>query len=250
MFNLTLSTVADSSLINICSVQDVWDALDEIGASDTSAKRIIKAVQRAESQIQERAGIKFSSTTETQEIYDYNENTSTFSPEEGTFVGNDVRNDYYNLFLRDRLWLRNRPIVSITTLQRNTASASSTDSWETLTENTGSAGDYVLTPEGKSAGYVDFVNKKPRYGKRAVRITYKHGYSTVPKNVERLGVLLATKDIVLSKISRSFYDSPNPLGLRGIMIDRTNSFKAYLNSIKEEVDDLFETSVGTESRVI
>ena len=118
-----------------------------------------------------------------------------------------------------------------------------------MTEQSGSGGDYFLTEYAKSSGYIDFIKNIPRRGKRAVRITYKHGYSITPANVKRLATLLAVKGIVLSKISRSFFDSPHSISLRGIMIDRSSSQRAYMQMINEEIDRLWR-SIGSEYRVV
>ena len=250
-FDLTLVTLTDSTLIKgYTTVQRVYEELDDAGSSEVSARRVINALLEAEREIDERSGMSFSSTTTTQEIYDWNQYTTNMSPERLNYVGGDnTRSDYWNVAVRDRLWLRNRPIVSITTLQRNTAGESSTDSWATLTENTGTSGDYVLTPVSKSAGYVDFVGNRPRNGKRAVRITYLHGYSTTPKNISRLATLLAVKSIVLTKISRSFFDSPSSISLRGIMIDRSGASQGYIKMLNEEIDRLWK-GIGEEWKVV
>ena len=242
-FNLTLSTISDSTLIaGYCNVQDVYDELDDLSETILSARRIIKTIQRAEREIDEFTGMKFVSTTVTQEIYDFNQYNASFSPESLEFLGNQGRVDYWNVInTRDRLFLRNRPIISITTLQRNTAGETGTDSFETLTEQTGSGGDYQLISDGKAAGYIDFIQNRPRHGKRSVRITYKHGYDTTPKNVEELTILLAVKQILRSKMSRSFFDTPHRISLKGIMVDRGPSPAVYLRELKDEIKELYET---------
>lgn len=248
-FNINLVEVSDSTLIYYTTVQNVYDELDGVGATDISAIRVVKAIQRAESEIENRTGKKYTSTTVTQEVYDLNRFTNDMSPETQEFgFGDSGRLDYMWAPYRDRVWLKNKPVVSITTLQRNSAGANSTDSWETLTEQTGSGGDYVLTDEGKAAGYVEFVNKKPRWGKRAMRATYVWGYSTTPKNIEKLTTMMAVRDIILSKISRSFFDSSHPISLRGIMIDRNAAFATYLKSVNEEIDRLW-MSIGSDTRM-
>ena len=249
-FDLTLVEVEDSTLIHYTNIQRVFEELDDATSSDISARRIINTIQEAEREIEEKTGMKFSSTTVTQEIYDFNQYTTWQSPERLEWIGTEsLRTDYFNIANRDRMQLRNRPIISITTLQRNTAGETSTDSWETLTEQTGSGGDYVLTESNKSAGFVDFIKNKPRNGKRAMRITYNYGYSTTPANVRRLTTLMAVKSIVMSKISRSFFDSPHAISLRGIMIDRTASQKSYMDMINNEIDRLWK-GVGEEFRVV
>lgn len=249
-FDLTLVEVADSTLISYTNIQRVFEELDDATSSDIGARRIVNTIQEAEREIEERTGMKFASTTVTQEIYDYNQYTAWKSPEALEFYGGmSGRNDYFNISVRDRIQLRNRPIISITTLQRNTAGENATDSWETLTEQTGTGGDYVLTEQLKSAGMIDFVKNKPRNGKRAMRITYKYGYDTTPANVRRLTTLLAVKSIVMSKISRSFFDSPHSISLRGIMIDRSQSQKSYMDMINNEIDRLWK-SIGEEFRAV
>lgn len=248
-YNLTLETVSDSTLINLTKVQFVYDELDSIGESDIPAIRIIRVIQRAESEIQEHSGISFSSQTATQEIYDINQYNTYFSPERLQEVSNVGRNDFWNVQEADRVYLRRRPIISITTLQRNTSSPSQSDSWETLTEQTGSGGDYVLTDEAKASGFIDFVSKKPVFGKRRMRITYKYGYADVPKNIERLATLMAVRDIVISKISNSFFSSVHPISLRGIMVDRTAAFAQYLSKINEEIDRLW-VSIGFDTKAV
>ena len=248
-FHLTLTTVSDSTLISLTTVQNVYDELDGIGETDITAKRVIRAVQEAESEIEEKSGMKFASTTVTQEIYDWNEYTTYKSAEQLASRVGIGRTDYWNVNFTDVLQLRNRPIISITTLQRNTAGESASDSWETLDENTGSSGDFVLNPTLKSAGLVSFVGDKPRYGKRAVRITYNYGYSTTPKNIQRLATLLAVRTIVLSKISRSIFDTPHGFSLRGIMIDRSGAFSSYIEMISKEIDRLW-VGIGFEFRVV
>lgn len=245
-FNLTLETVTDSSLIYYCTVQDVWDELDEVSATDISARRVIKAIQRAEKEIEEKAQISFRSVTYTNEVYDYNQITTTHSPENLYLYGNNLsRTDYMNLNYKDRLYISNRPIISVTSLERNTSGETGTDTWESLTEQSGSGGDFVISDTGKRVGYIDFVGNKPRYGKRAVRLTYLAGYAVTPKNIERLAILLSIRDILLSKMSRSFFDSPHGVSLSGIMVDRSTAHVAYMKMLNEEIDRLF-TTIGSE----
>src|SRR3990167_11535251 len=249
-FDLTLVDVTDSTLISYTNIQRVFEELDDATSSDIGARRIVNTIQEAEREIEERTGMKFASTTVTQEIYDYNQYTTWKSPESLEFYGGmSGRNDYFNVSVRDRIQLRNRPIISITTLQRNTAGENATDSWETLTEQTGSGGDYALTEISKSSGFVDFVKNTPRAGKRSVRITYKYGYSSTPKNVQRLTTLIAVKDILMSKITRSFFDSPHGISLRGIMIDRSNAQESYMRIVDNEIKRLWE-SIGSEIDVV
>ena len=231
--DITLSEVADSSLINYCTVQDVYD---EIGttSTDLSAMKVIKAIQRSEARINERTGIKFVSTTVT-EYYDYNQFNSFKSPEQMTSVGYIGRKDYYGSNLANKFRLNNYPVISVTGLWENNASASSADSWNQLTEQTGSGGDFVVD---KDTGWVTFIDDIPRYGARAIKVTYSYGYSSVPKQVERLTILLTAKDLIRSEANSSQYYNTENISMGELNI--TNSAAAmatYLNYLEREIKD-------------
>lgn len=246
--NLTLADVSASNLVKYCTVQDVWDYLDGIGSTDISAARVIKEIRRAEAQIEQKTGQKFTSTSVSQEVYDFNQYTTWYSPEMLEFpsVAN-IRSDYQNLAYRDRIRLKNFPVLSVTTLQRNLAAANQTDSWETLTQNTGSGGDFLID---LNTGYIDFVEDKPRYGKRAMRVTYTYGYSAVPKTVEKLTILLAVKSILMTKMAKSQFDSTDSITLAEISIRKGAAEGVrFLEGMKMEVNELWE-QVGTYSTLI
>jgi len=240
--DLILSEVEDSSTIYYCTVQNVLDELDGKTTSDISAMRIVRAIQRAERIIEDKTGQKFRSVTVTNEIYDWNEYTSWKSPEQLGYVSVNDRHDYLNAVFNDRFRLNHYPIISITSLEKNEAGANSTDSWTALTEQTGSGGDFVVD---KDTGIIDFINRKPRFGKRSIRVSYTYGYSSTPKSVERLTILLAVKDILLSKISSSQFDNIENISFEGISITKgTTSATSYIDSINKEIEQLWEI-VGT-----
>ena len=233
-FSLTLATISDTTTINLCTLQDVYDYLDGIGADDVSAIRLIGIIQNSEAEIEEKANIAFSQKTATAEIIDYNQYNSYRSPENLVqFSDLNLRNDYIFHQSRDRVKLNNRPIISITTLARNTAGPNSTDNFESLTEQTGSGGDFVLTDEGKAAGFIDFIRNIPRFGKRAIKITYEYGYATTPRNARRLCILLSVRDVLLAKINRSYFDTTHRVSLKGITIERDGAPATHLNSLNQ-----------------
>ncbi len=236
--NLSLSTIADSSLLQgYASVQDVYDELD-ITSTDVAAQIVIKVIQRAESRIDERTETKFVATTVTNEVYDYNQFNSVRSPEQMEFVGYLGRRDYRYINFRDKFRLKKFPIISITTLQRNAASWAETDNWTTLTEQEGSGGDFLID---LPTGWIDFIKSVPRYGKRAIRVTYVYGTSTVPKRVERLCVLLAVKDIIRSSSSNSVYNSPEDINMAELSItNRAGAVSTYLINMQKEIDLAWE----------
>jgi len=231
--DITLATIEDSSLINYCTVQDVYDELD-ITDTDLSAQRVIKAVQRAEARIDERSGTKFTSTTVT-EYHDFNQWTSNKSAEQLEYVGYTGRRDYYTAYWNNMFRLSHFPVVSITSLSENASSASQADSWTALTEQTGSGGDFIVDT---NTGAVTFVNNIPRYGKRALKVIYVYGYATVPKQVERLTVLLAIMDIVMMRSNNSQFNNSENVSMGELSFSNSSGSNAiYLRALQERIDE-------------
>ncbi len=240
--NLTLVTLAESSDTTYCQPQDVLDELGDKTTSDISFERVRSTILRAETEIDEKSNTKFSSTTLTQEEYDFNQYTAYKSPEQLVGRGSDIltgtRNDYQNTFFNDRFKLNKAPILTITTLQTNTGPENGTDVWTTRDQQTGSGGDFIVDND---IGLITFVNNVPAYGKRKVRVTYNYGFSSVPKTVERLCILLSVKSILSSKANASQFDSVDSISLPDISISKgTKGATEYLQDIRIEIADLWE----------
>jgi hypothetical protein len=240
--DLTLTAIADSSLIRYCTVQDVYDELD-ITETDLSAQRVIKVIQRSEARIDEHTQSKFTSTLVT-EYCDFNQFNSVRSPEQLQWRGNmgTQRSDYMNSTGSNKFRLDKYPVISITSLHRNNASAATADNWDELTEQSGSGGDFEID---LPTGWITFVYKIPRYGKRAIKVVYNYGHSTTPKQVERLTVLLTVNDIVrMSASSSQFYDSSD-ISIGEISIgNKAGAVATYLRNLQEEIERAWR-DVGT-----
>jgi len=234
--DLTLTAIADSSLIYYCTVQDVFDELD-ISDSDLTAQRVIKAVQRAEARINEHTQTTFTSTTVT-EYYDFNQYNSVKSPEQMFYLGTTSRRDYWNTNFNNKFKLKQFPIVSVTSLSKNTSSAGQTDSWTALTEQSGSGGDFEID---KITGWVTFMTNIPRYGQRAIKVIYVYGYAIVPKQVERLTILLAVSDIVRMKASSASFNNSENITISELSISNgAGSVSLYLKNLKDEIKEAWE----------
>lgn len=238
--NLTLASIADSSLIYYCTVQDVFNELD-ITETDLTSQKIVKIIQRSEARINEHTQTTFTSTTVT-EYYDFNQYNSTKSPEQMFYLGTTSRRDHWNTNFNNKFKLKQFPIVSITSLYKNTASAGSVDSWTSLTEQTGTGGDFEID---KPTGWVTFITNIPRYGQRAIKVIYVYGYATVPKQVERLTILLTVSDIVRMKASNSSFNNSESITISELSINNAaGSTSIYLKNLKDEIKDAWE-DVGT-----
>ncbi len=234
--NLTLVAIADSSLVNYCTVQDVYNALD-ISSTDISAQRIIKAIQWAEARIEEKTRTTFKSTTVT-EYYDFNQVNSFKSPEQMFYMGWTIRSDHWLMNFNNLFRLNHYPVISITNLWKAGAGANQTDSWTALTEQTGSGGDFILDNQ---TGWIDFVQNIPRYGKRAIKVTYSYGHSTTPKHIERLTVMLAVADIIRVRSSYASFSSAEDISIESLSIRNNSGASAsYLRNLQEEINRAWE----------
>ncbi len=248
--NITLSAVTDSNLINYCSVQDVYDELDAKTASDISADRIIKAVQRAEGLIDIKTGTFFTTVTRTDEVHTGDRYSLDVSPDylDSVASTSTLRRDSWWGLNNNRVKTDFKPIVSITSLSRNDAGPTETDSFTALTEQTGSGGDFIV--EDADAGIIDWLNTYPRIGKRSWKITYVAGYDrtstdrkvvSMLKAVERLTILLASKAIITTKSTGSMFDSTRDVRIGTIEIKAgALSSSQYLVSITPEITELWK----------
>ena len=144
-------TVIDSNTSKGYTNESLIEA--ELGTSITSSTtpnstQLNQWIKEAETQIEGKLGQMFGSTTATNFVQSYDEHTSL--KEDLSPVYSSMGHDYSGLnlntstFLVDNNGLRIYPIISITSLYRNVAGDTEADSWELLTENTGSSGDFIL----------------------------------------------------------------------------------------------------------
>jgi len=200
--DITLTTIADSTDTTYCTIQDVLDELGDKTTDDISYERVRKIILRSEAEIDEVSGTKFSSTTVTDEIHDYNQYTSWASPEGLNFprrpgFGSNNRGDSIGpASANDSIRTDKYPLISVTSLYKNVGADYQADNWNELDEQTGSGGDFV---KDLTTGVIMFVAGGPNYGRRQLKVTYVYGYSSVPKTVERLCILLSIRDVLNSK---------------------------------------------------
>jgi len=241
--DVTLTAIADSTDTTYCTIQDVLDELGDKTTDDISYERVRKIIIRSEAEIDEQSATKFSSTTVTDEIHDFNQYTSWTSPEGLNFprrsgFGSNNRGDSMgSASSNDSIRLEKYPIISVTALYKNTAADYQTDSWTELDEQTGDGGDFI---KDNDTGVIKFVSDSPRYGRRQLKVTYVYGYSTVPKTVERLCILLSVRDSITSKRTESQFDGSSSINLGGeISISKFDS-PTYFNWLNEEIERLWK----------
>jgi len=248
--DITLSAVEDSDDIDYCTVQDVYDELDGKTASDIAAIKIVNQVQRAEALIDLKTDSSFKINTETDEIHNMNRYNADVSPENLDLGGwgYPQRADRSG-WINNRVKVKKTPLISITSLSKNGAGSSSTDSWTALTEQSGSGGDFILT--NKDAGIIDFVNNYPSFKARSWKATYTWGHDPDSTDrdimarvrvVRRLTALLASKYILSRKSSGSIFDSTRDVKIGTIEIKGAGtSTSAHVRDMNVEIEDLWRS---------
>src|SRR3990167_8007116 len=88
--DITLVTVAESSDLFYCQVQDVLDELSDKTTTDISYNRIRKVILRAEKEIDEKTNTRFTATLVTDEIYDLDQYTNYQSPQQKMAFSTDI----------------------------------------------------------------------------------------------------------------------------------------------------------------
>lgn len=250
LINITTSEIVDSSDVSYCTIQEVYNELDGKTTDDISGSRVRDTILRMEGFIDVRTGTSFKSNTITDEFYDSSNENFWASPELklGLFSSGSSRSDAGLSGGVDSVQLKNKPIISITGLSRNIAGSTETDSFESLTEQTGSSGNYVLD---KQRGILTFFDDKPYFGKkRSFKITYAWGLdrdSTDAKMVSKrelareVCLLLSVRSILTTKVSSSQFSSTDSISLESISISKNaTQARNYLDGITQRINEIFD----------
>lgn len=128
--------------------------------------------------------------------------------------------------------------VSMNSVSKNTGGSSGEDNWEDLEPQLGGGGSYIINT---NTGIVIFVNNPPPLGIRKMRVSYSHGYDSVPKTIERLSILLSVRDVLTSKSSDEEFDKIDDMSLDGISTSGgVGGSVNYFRFLNEEIERLWK----------
>ncbi|HUU86745.1 MAG TPA: hypothetical protein VMX17_03235 [Candidatus Glassbacteria bacterium] len=114
-------------------------------------------------------------------------------------------------------FLKNYPIITLSSVERNKSVQTSAPDWETLTGGLGE--DYISNSEDLSLGRIRFIDNLPYIGQDNLKVTYDHGYTTTPSLVKELSILLTIRQMTNSAVYKSMfkgYDNFTPVRLEEI----------------------------------
>ena len=176
-FSLVLEAIVVGNL-NYCTIQEVYDYLGTTSSSTLFTTEQVRSIGlRMEDQIERRCN-------------------SVFHNNSGNYT--TVTNEYHDVRngLQINYFLRKGPIISMTTVEVNTADQGSDGNWVDITDD-------VKTD--LATGRVDIVGgaSGPLTGSRMIRFTYTYGYATVPEEIRELAVLMICRSLMRSNLCRA-----------------------------------------------
>mgnify|MGYP007071591408 CR=1 FL=1 len=133
------------------------------------------------------------------------------------------------------------PLISISKVEYNTASAGNTPSWVEFSE--GDDKNYLAY---LNHGEIEFVNGTQRTvtniplpGKKKFRLSYTYGYSNIPLDIQRLATLMVTKRVIMSLLNSQSSSEGGNIQIGTISITDPTSYGInYLKSLNNEIDEL------------
>ena len=90
-------------------------------------------------------------------------------------------------------FLKNYPILSLTTVDKNISSQTNAPQWYRLAGGLGE--DYIANSEDLAIGRIRIIDNGPDAGDDVLKITYNYGYSTIPALARELSLLLTIRQI-------------------------------------------------------
>jgi len=150
-----------------------------------------------------------------------NSSDSMIEEETGrSFENNTGSIEYLNVEEKQKtFFLKNYPVIILTSVERNINEQTADPNWETLTSGLGN--DYIANTEDLNLGRIRFIDNFPYMGKDNLKITYDYGYASTPSLVKELSILLTTRQLANSSVYKSIikgYDNFTPVRLDEINV--------------------------------
>jgi len=134
------------------------------------------------------------------------------------FTNNTNSTEYLTCEEKQTVWfLKNYPVITLSSVARNTAVQTATPIWETLSAGLGN--DYIANSEDLSIGRIRFIDSKPFNGEDMLKVIYDYGYTSTPQLVKELSILLTIRQLANSSLYKSIvkgYDNFTPVRLNEI----------------------------------
>jgi hypothetical protein len=221
------------------------------GSSTPTNTQVDQWIEEAEAEIDEMTASSFVSATASNSIIPFTDETTFTVPTTNYYTGNVRADSGLNptqnaFFLQDECGIQRRPIISITNLCSNQSSSCGTeaDNWATLTEQTGSGGDFIVDCR---TGRITLMRCRPyRLHPRGIKTTFVYGYSaTVPELIKTLATKMIARRVLKAKIDSSNFLQVDNISLETMSVSKnTQQMVTYLKSLDDEIERLKEKVIG------
>jgi hypothetical protein len=114
-------------------------------------------------------------------------------------------------------YLKNYPIVTLSSVQVNKNSNYSQPDWTTSTQGIGY--DYIASEKDLALGRIRFLQNGPIAQADAIKVTYDYGYTQTPALVKELSTLMTVRQLMNSSINKAVVkgqDGFNPTNISEI----------------------------------
>ena len=126
--------------------------------------------------------------------------------------------EYLNVDYRQKVFfLKYYPVLTLSSVERNTSVQTAAPNWETLTAGHGE--DYITSSADNITGRIRFIDSFPSQGEDMLKVKYSYGYVTTPHLVKELSILLTLRQLAHSSVYKSIvkgYDNFTPVRLNEI----------------------------------
>jgi len=221
--------------------EEAVEAITGISITDTStptSSQVAEWITEVEARIEERALGLHTATDEYIDVPEYNRGSGIYN---FTYQADD---DTVRIGSADKAHIVpltniRRPLISITKLEKNDESYTSTPNWVELTEGPGDGADFLLLKGGKKQhGYaLYFVDNPPRYGPKRLRINYTFGHNVNSSILKEYCTKLVAVNVLEARMGSNQIDSLSYIdgGALGVAMNTR-----YEERIKRWLDDIRE----------
>jgi hypothetical protein len=137
------------------------------------------------------------------------------------------------------------PLLSVNKVEYNVNGWGLSPSWVQLAE--GDDKDYVVYLDLAEFQFVNGINKTlpliPQTGLKRLRLSYTHGFGSVPLEIERLTTLMVAKRTISTLINYVVSNTVGQVRIGPVMVsDPSNYSTGYLKDLNTEINDLIRDS--------
>ncbi len=182
-----------------------------------SSQDVERYIEEASKVIDLRTGMTFGSTVVSSEYFDYNNADEIFR-------------------------FPKKPIISIQSIEYNQNGSGMEPSWITL--ESGYDKNYLLYNEEGEVQFIYGVNATnkvtPQSGYKRLRISYTHGYTVIPSEIQMLCTLLVAKRVIQTLVTSQGNTEGGEVQVGVIRVSDPSNFSiSTLKNMNEEIEKLY-----------